>query len=58
MTAVELELGERACAAIRAENYGLTRQRLDAIRARLPLSGWLHEYENGVPVRMRWVGFS
>jgi hypothetical protein len=56
MTALTAELGDRAAAALRAENVGLTCQRLNVIRdrTRFPQSGWRVQYDDGIPVRMVW----
>jgi hypothetical protein len=57
MTAPTVELGGRAADAIRAENHGLTGQRVAAIRDRKPrrlVWGWLIEYDSsGMAARMR-----
>jgi hypothetical protein len=50
-----LELGHRAATFLRAENYGLTRQRVDAI-AKHPRwrRDWIIIREGDIPVRMEW----
>ena len=55
---LELEAGKRVHAAMRAENFGLYRQRLVALLRLKPVWGWMVVREGGVPVRMQWVGFS
>jgi hypothetical protein len=58
MNALTAELGDRAAAALRAENAGLVAQRLDAIRSRrqprrLAWSWWIEYGANGMAARMR-----
>ena len=53
------ELGERVVMGLRRENYGLLRQRLDAINARRYRDhGWRIEYdpETKMAARMYWRG--
>jgi hypothetical protein len=49
-----IEVGLRAAGVLRAENYGLSTQRVAALHRRLPEPRWVVQYEGDVPVRMVW----